>query len=155
MQTQNTPQRLLLRRLERILIAFFLLAVLFLIVVYITAPSIYTSTLLLQPSSTDRYPLPITLFLVAILVFIAILIVGVMRHWRWLFWLLLIAFGFSVLEIPATILQLTGIIPNSYPLWYSLARMGVAAIEVGIAVWMVRIYRRDGVWGLGKGKKAE
>lgn len=155
MQTQNTPQRLLLRRLERILIAFFLLAVLFLIVVYITAPSIYTSTLLLQPSSTDRYPLPITLFLVAILVFIAILIVGVMRHWRWLFWLLLIAFGFSVLEIPATILQLTGIIPNSYPLWYSLARMGVAVIEVGIAVWMVRIYRRDGVWGLGKGKKAE
>src|SRR5947209_12764392 len=110
MQPSDRHQQLLVRRLERILIAFFLLAVLFLIVVYVAAPSIYTSTLLLQPSSTDRYPLPITLFLVAILIFIAILIVGVLRHWRWLFWLVLIAFGFSILEIPATILQLIGII---------------------------------------------
>lgn len=155
MQTNITHQQLLVHRLERILIAFFLLAVLFLIVVYIAAPSIYTSTLLLAPSPADHYPLPITLFLVCILIFIAILIVGVMRHWRWLFWLLLIAFGFSILEIPATILQLTGILPNSYPLWYSLARMGVAVIEVAIAVWMVRMYRRYGAWGLGrKGKQS-
>ncbi len=153
MQTNNTHQQLLLRRLERILITFFLLAVLFLIVVYIAAPSIYSNTLLLAPSSTDRYPLPVTLFLVGILIFIAILIVGVVHHWRWLFWLLLIAFGFSILEIPATILQLTGLIPNSFPLWYSLSRMGVALIEVGIAVWMLRIYRQYGVWGLGKQKK--
>jgi len=95
----------------------------------------------------------VTLFLVGILIFIAILIVGVMHHWRWLFWLLLIAFGFSILEIPATILQLTGLIPNSFPLWYSLSRMGVALIEVGIAAWMLRIYRQYGVWGLGKQKK--
>ena len=153
MQTNNTHQQLLLRRLERILITFFLLAVLFLIVVYIAAPSIYSNTLLLAPSPTDRYPLPVTLFLVGILIFIAILIFGVVHHWRWLFWLLLIAFGFSILEIPATILQLTGLIPNSFPLWYSLSRMGVALIEVGIAAWMLRIYRQYGVWALGKQKK--
>ncbi|HJT55143.1 MAG TPA: hypothetical protein VJ761_01510, partial [Ktedonobacteraceae bacterium] len=100
MQGNDTQQQLLVRRLERILIAFFILAVSFLIVVYIAAPSIYANTLLLASSSVDRYPLPITLFLVALLIFIAILIVGVMRHWRWLFWLLLIAFGFSILEIP-------------------------------------------------------
>jgi hypothetical protein len=155
MQTNNMHQQLLLHRLERILITFFLLAVLFLIVVYIAAPSVYSNTLLLAPSPTDRYPLPVTLFLVGILIFIAILIFGVVHHWRWLFWLLLIAFGFSILEIPATILQLTGLIPNNFPLWYSLSRMGVALIEVGIAVWMLRIYRQYGVWALGKRKKRE
>jgi hypothetical protein len=155
MQTNNMHQQLLLHRLERILITFFLLAVLFLIVVYIAAPSIYSNTLLLAPSPTDRYPLPVTLFLVGILIFIAILIFGVVHHWRWLFWLLLIAFGFSILEIPATILQLTGLIPGSFPLWYSVARMGVALIEAGIAVWMVYIYRQYGIWALGKQKKSE
>jgi hypothetical protein len=151
--TNDTRQQVLVRRLERILIAFFLLATLFLLVVYFAAPSIYTEMLLLQPSPTDRYPLPVTLFLVAILVFIAVLIVGVVRHWRWLFWLLLVAFGFSILQIPATILQLTGVIPDNLPVWYSLCRMGVAIIEGAIAVWMAQIYRHYGVWAMGKKKK--
>jgi H+/Cl- antiporter ClcA len=85
--TNDTHQQLLLHRLERVLMAFFLLAALFLLVVYMTAPSLYTETLLLQPSPTDRYPLAVTLFLLAILAFIAVLIVGVLQHWHWLFWL--------------------------------------------------------------------
>ena len=153
MPTNDKDQRVLSRRLESILIAFFLVAALFLLVVYFADPSIYANTLLLKPSPTDRYPLPVTLFLVAILVFIAVLIVGVLRHWRWLFWLLLIAFGFSILEIPATILQLTGVIPNPFPIWYSLSRMGVAIIEVVIAVWMVQLYRQYGVWAMGKNNR--
>jgi hypothetical protein len=150
LSTNDTHQQILLRRLGRILIAFFLLATLFLLVVYVAAPSIYTQTLSLHSSPTDRYPLPVTLFLVAILVFIAVLIVGVVRHWRWLFWLLLVAFGFSIFQIPVTILQLTRVIPNPFPVWYSLCRMGIASIELAIAVWMVQIYRHYGVWALGK-----
>jgi hypothetical protein len=148
-----THQQLLVRRLERLLLAFFLLAALFLLAVYVAAPSIYAQTLLLQPSPTDRYPFPVTLFLVVILVFIAVLIVGVMRHWRWVFWLLLVAFGCMILEIPATILQLTGVLPSIFPVWYSLCRMGVAMIAVVIAVWMGQIYRHYGVWAMGKTKK--
>ena len=155
LSTNDTHQQVLLHRLERILIAFFLVAVLFLLLVYVAAPSIYTQTLSLHSSPTDRYPLPVTLFLVAILVFIAILIVGVVRHWRWLFWLLLVAFGFSIFQIPVTILQLTGVIPDPFPVWYSLCRMGVAIIEVVIAVWMVQIYRHYGVWAMGKKKNLE
>ena len=146
-------QKVLLRRLEIILIAFFLLAALSLLIVYFVAPSIYAQTLLFQPSPTDRYPLPVTLFLIAILLFIAVLIVGVLRHWRWLFWLLLIAFGFSILEIPATILQLRSVIPNPYPLWYSLYRSSIALVEFVIAIWMVRLYRNYGVWVMGRQKK--
>lgn len=138
------------QNLERLLIAFFLIATLFLLVVYVTAPSIYTNTLLLASSPADRYPLPVTLFLAAILMFIAILLVGVVRHWRWLFWLLLIAFAAMVLEIPATTLQLTGVLPNLFPVWYSLCRMGVAIIAVLIAIWMMRIYQHHGVWAMGK-----
>lgn len=151
----DTYQQLLLRRLERTLIAFFLLAVLFLLIVYFVAPSIYTETLLLHSTPTDRYPLPATLFLVAILLFIAVLMVGVVRHWHWLFWLLLVAFGFSILVIPATILQLTGVVPGLFPVWYSLVRMGVAIIEVVIAIWMGEIYRHYGVWAMGKKQKGQ
>ncbi|MFL5657578.1 MAG: hypothetical protein ACJ8CB_25780 [Ktedonobacteraceae bacterium] len=144
-------QQVLLHRLERVLITLFLLLALFVVAVYAAAPSIYTN--MLTPSTTDRYPLPTTLFLVALLVFIAVLIVGVVRHWRWLFWLLLVAFSFMILEIPATILQLTGVVPGLFPVWYSLLRMGVSIITFVIAVWMIYIYRQYGVWAMGRKKK--
>ena len=150
---KNTHQRVLLRRLERMLMAFFLLVALSLLVVYSADPSIYTNTLTLQSTTTDRYPLPATLFLFGILVFITVLMVGVTRHWRWLFWLILIAFGFSILQIPATILQLSGVIPDNFPVWYSLYRMVIALFQALIAVWMVQIYRKYGVWAMGKKKK--
>lgn len=146
-------QKVVAQRLERVLIAFFVLSALFVVVVYVVAPSIYTNTLLIKTSPTDRYPLPATLFLFALLAFIAVLIVGILQHWRWLFWLLMIAFSFMILEIPATILQLTGILPNLFPVWYSLCRMGVAIITVVIAIWMVQIYRQYGVWAMGKKQK--
>jgi len=148
-------QQMTVRRLERTLLAFFLLATLFAVVVYVAAPSIFTNTLLLHPSPTDRYPFVATLFLMALLVFIAVLLVGVRLHWRWLFWLLLIAFGAMILDIPATILQLIGIVPNLFlfPVWYSLCRMGVSLLAVSIAAWMLSIYRHYGVWALGKKKK--
>ncbi len=145
-----THQQLLVRRLKRLLLAFFLLAALFLLAVYAAAPSMYTQTLLLQSSPTDRYPLPVTLFLVVIVGCIAVLMVGVVLHWRWVFWLLLVAFGCMILEIPATIFQLTGVLPGIFPVWYSLCRMGVAVIAIAIAAWMGQIYRHHGVWAMGR-----
>ena len=102
----------------------------------------------------ERYPPLATVFMLALLALIASVIVGVMRHWRWLFWLLLIAFGFAVLQVTATILELTGILPNPVPVWYSLSRMGAALVQVEIAVWMVQIYRQYGVWAMGKKRPA-
>jgi len=145
-------QKLTVQRLSAAIIAFFVLAALSVLVVYFIDPTIYAKVLKLEPTTTDRYPFASTLFLVALLIFIAILIFGVTKHWRWLFWLLLIANSFSILEVPATILQLTGVIPDPYPVWYSLYRMSIAVIQVGIAIWMVRIYYQDGVWGMGRRK---
>ncbi len=145
-------QKLTVQRLSAVIIAFFVLAALSVVVVYFADPTIYTKVLMLESTTSDRYPLPATMFLVALLIFITVLIVGVLRHWRWLFWLLLLANSFSILEVPATILQLTGVIPDPYPAWYSLYRMGIAVIQVGIAIWMIRIYYQYGVWGMGRKK---
>ena len=149
----NYRQKRTIFRLGTVLIAFFVLAAFSIIIVYFVDPSIYAKVLKLEPTTTDRYPFASTLFLVAILIFIAILIFGVTKHWRWLFWPLLIANSFSILEVPATILQLTGVVPDPYPTWYSLYRMSIAVIQVGIAIWMVRIYFQYGVWGMGKKKQ--
>ncbi len=59
------------------------------------------------------------------------------------------AFGFSLLDIPGTILQLTGVLPLTVPLWYGLLRMGVSAVQGGIAFWMLRLCRHHGVWTTG------
>ena len=137
-------------RLERAVIAFFILAALSLLVVYVADPAIYAHSLALTSSPTDRYPVPVTLFLIGILTMIALLILGVMRHWYWLFWLMLVAFSSSALQIPVTLLQIADVLPSSDPLWYGLFRMGVAVVEFALAVWMISIYRREGVWALGK-----
>ena len=133
-------------RLEMAIIAFFILAALSLLVVYVASPSIYAQSLSLTSSPADRYPIPVTLFLVGILAVIALLILGVVRHWRWLFWLILIAFTGSVIQIPVEGLQLLGVFPNPYPVWYSLFRGGVGFIELGFVFWMIQTYRHQGVW---------
>jgi hypothetical protein len=132
------------------MIAFFVLAALSLLVVYVADPAIYAQSLSLASSPADRYPVPVTLFLVGILAMIALLILGVMRHWRWVFWLMLVAFAGSALHIPVTLVQIAGVLPTADPLWYDLFRMGVAVVELALAVWMIHIYRHQGVWALGK-----
>ena len=143
------------RPLEWTLMAFFVLAALSAVVVYLAAPSVYANLLMLHPAPTERYPIRATLVLVGMLLVIAVGMVGVVRHWRWLFWLLLIAFGASILDIPVTILELMGVVPRLFPVWYSLARMGSVLIEVPLAVWMLQIYRRYGVWAMGRKAHAE
>jgi hypothetical protein len=84
MPTHHTHHTSPSRPLERTLIAFCLLAALSGVVVYLAAPSVYTNLLMLHLSPTDRYPFAATLVLVGILLVIAIVMVGVLQHWRWL-----------------------------------------------------------------------
>jgi hypothetical protein len=41
-------------------------------------------------------------------------------RWRWTFWLIVVAFLFGVLRVPASILELTGVLPAAGPTWYVL-----------------------------------
>lgn len=146
-------QQTIQRRLERVLLTFFTGCGLFAVGVDLFAPSILVQGLPSSLASPDRPVVPATLVLMVVVIVITLAIIGVLCHWRWLFWVLLIAFGLSFLEIPATLLTWTGILPpflGPLPLWYSVCRMAVAVIEEGIAVWMLLIYRRAGVWGEGE-----
>lgn len=140
--------------LEMGLIAFFLLVATSLLVVYLADPAIYAQSLSLTSSPAERYPVLVTLSLVGILGLITLLILGIARHWSWLFWLILLAFTGSVIQIPVDGLQLLGVFPNPYPVWYSLFRGGVGFIELGFAFWMIQTYRHQGVWAMGR-KKVE
>lgn len=144
----DSPGKVAAQQLKMGLIVFFVLVVGFLVVVLLADRSIYTKTLQIAPTGHDTGLA--TLFLLGIVGFVALIVVGVLCQWRWIFWGLLLAFGASILEIPATILQFSGALPLLFPVWYSLARMGVAVIEVALAVWVGLIYRRHGVWAMGR-----
>jgi hypothetical protein len=87
-----------------------------------------------------------------LLLLIGLMIVGIVRRWRWLFWLLLIDFTCSLLQIPAAILSLNGLLPEIAPAWYILSRTGVGLLQVVLACWMWWIYHYYGVWAMGRKK---
>jgi hypothetical protein len=84
---------------------------------------------------------------VALAGFIAVLAVGVVRRWRWTFWLLLVAFLFGVLRVPVAVLQLTGVLTASAPTWYLVFQGLLGLVQFSIGLVMVVGYRRSGVWG--------
>ena len=135
------------RGLRLALLGFCALAVALLLVVYAVAPAIYVTTLLGTARAGDAHPPVATAFMAAILALVGMPGVGILRRWRWVFWLVLMAFSASVLQIPAAALALAGIVPNAAPAWYVVARGLVACVQVAIAVWMIRFYRRYGIAG--------
>ena len=56
----------------------------------------------------------------------------------------------SVLQLPIGLLQIFGVLPLASPLWYSLFRLAVAMVELGLAVWMIQVYRHQRVWAMGR-----
>lgn len=143
------------RLLEKALVTFMSLLLFSLLIIFAFEPSIYTTTLWPGWVPTERYPWQILLFLGALIVFLGVLMYGVLHHWRWLFWPLLLAFAGSVIQIPVESLQLLGALPNPYLAWYSLFRIGVGFTEFGFAFWMFQTSRHHGVWGRGRKKKEQ
>lgn len=78
---------------------------------------------------------------------LAVLATGVLRSWRWTFWLILVAFLAGILHVPASALQLAGIVPRQAPGWYVGLQAVVGLIQFGIVLAMLAGYRKAGVWG--------
>ena len=78
---------------------------------------------------------------------LTLLSVGVVRGWRWLFWLILIAFLAGILRVPAAALELAGKIPQQGPAWYVVLTAIVGMIQFVVSLTMAAGYRRSGVWG--------
>src|SRR6266508_3313834 len=134
----------MVNRTQAVVLGFFLLAWVSLLVILAAAPEVYDQALRLPTG--DRRLLELG-FLAALSGLIAVLAIGVVRRWRWTFWLILIAFLFGVLRVPVAILQLTGILAADGPSWYIVFQGLLGVLQFAIGLAMVAGYRRAGVWG--------
>ena len=141
----------IVNRTQGLVLGFFLLVVASLVAIRAAAPEVYDQALRL-PASWPRWTG--TAFLLALAGLILLLAVGVMRRWRWTFWLILIAFLAGVLRVPVAILQLTGVLEADVPSWYVAFQglIGLAQLAIGLA--MLAGYRRSGVWGAVRDRPA-
>jgi hypothetical protein len=80
--------------------------------------------------------------------FLVVLVIGVVRRWRWTFFLILGAFLIGgVLRVPASILQLSGVLPADFPAWSVLLQALIGLVQVTIGLAMLVGYRKTGTWG--------
>jgi hypothetical protein len=133
-----------LNRTQGLVLGFFALAWASLITILVAAPEVYDQALQL-PASNQR--LSELTFLGALSTFLVLLGVGVVRRWRWTFWLIVVAFIAGVLRVPASILQLSGVLAAESPTWYVVLQAFIGLVQVGIGLAMLAGYRRSGVWG--------
>ncbi len=134
--------------LQTALIAFFAASGMILVAAYIAAPTLFADTVPLDRDALARHPPILSLFVSAVLALIVVVIIGIARRWRWLFWGLLVACASSVLHLPVTVLQLAGIVPDGAPRWYAMLQLGTEFIQIAVAAWMVQLFRTGGVWGI-------
>lgn len=134
----------MVNRTQALVLGFFLMALTSLAIILAAAPEIYDQALRL-PSNSPRW---MALTLLAVLaVFIGLLAVGVVRRWRWCFWLILVAFLAGVLRVPVAGLQLSGVLAADGPTWYVVFQGLLGVLQFAIGLAMVAGYRRAGVWG--------
>jgi len=69
-----------------------------LVTTLVLSPEVYPQTL--RKVGGDSLAIEAS-FLIALSALLALLVVGVFRRWRWTFWLVLIAFIFGMLRLPA------------------------------------------------------
>lgn len=140
--------RPLLNRTQALVLGFFVLALLSVVVIRVVQPGVYDRALGL-PSGQHWVR---NLFLPALASFILLLAVGVFRRWRWMFWLVMVAFLAGVLRVPVAWLELTGVLATELPAWYVVYQGLLGVLQFGIGLVMVAGYRRSGVWGDARGE---
>src|SRR4029453_2878624 len=101
-------------RTQSLVLGFFLVVWVSLLVILAAAPEVFDQALRLPP----HHRVVELAVLAALSGLIGFLAIGVVRRWRWTFWLILVAFLFGVLRVPAAVLQFTGILATNTPTWY-------------------------------------
>ena len=133
-----------INRIQRLVIGFFVVVWITLVAILVLSPEVYTQTL--QQVGGDARTIE-ALFLIALSAFITLLVVGVFRRWRWAFWLLLVVFSFGALRLPASVLQIAGVLPADGPTWYEALQGATGIVQFLIALAMLAGYRKAGIWG--------
>ena len=133
----------MVNRTQALVLGFFVVALASLVVILVAAPEVYDQALRLREGSAAME----VAFLAVLTAFIGLLTVGVLRRWRWIFWLVLVAFFAGVLRVPVAVLQLTGVLAADVPAWYVIFQGVIGLVQVAIGLAMLAGYRRSGVWG--------
>jgi hypothetical protein len=117
------------------------------VVILVAARALY-DRLLAQAMPFSGNPRPAEIgTLLALSVLLALLSTGVIRGWRWTFWLILVVFLIGIVRVFTSALQLAGIMPRQDSAWYVAFQAIVGLIQFGIALAMLAGYRKAGVWG--------
>lgn len=130
-------------RVQALVIAFFAVVWMSLLLILVVAPDVYARTLSLPDGSRRIVE---TGFLLVLSALIAFLGVGVMRRWRWTFWLILVAFLAGVLRVPASILEIAGVISATEPTWYMVYQGVIGTVQFAIGLALLAGWKRGGVW---------
>jgi len=133
-----------LSRTQVIVLAFVAAAWAAVAAILAVAPDVYDQALGLP--IVDRRQFEVV-FLAALSMFLVIVATGVVRRWRWMFWLILVAFLAGVIRLPASALELAGAIPHQGPAWYVVLQGVIGAVQFVIGIAMLVGYRRNGLWG--------
>src|ERR1041385_4210572 len=135
---------LTINRTQGLVLGFVAAAWLGLIVLLLAAPGVVAGATI--PPAAGARAAGLTV-LAAVTAMLVVLGVGVVRRWRWMFWLVLLAFLAGILRVPAAALELTGVLPAGGPAWYVLVQAGVGLVQFAIGLAMVAGFRQGGVWG--------
>ena len=144
MKTKGGQDEAVINRSQALVLGVFAAVVVALVAILAFAPEIYTGVL--TPPSGRVIPIEIG-FVAALTASVALLGLGVIRRWSWTFWLIVAAFLAGSLRVPASILELTKVLPESGPVWYVLLQGVVGVVQFGIGFALLRGYRKAGVWG--------
>lgn len=149
------------RKLQIAVLALQVVALIFALASYptiydvaINGPMASNPALTSNPQTADffRQFLLVVLVFTAVwtLVFLIVMVVGVLRLWRWIYWYLMITYGIAVIAIPANIISAVGNSPIKYPTWYYEVSTLLVIVEIALCVWMVIALRRYGAWARRK-----
>jgi hypothetical protein len=133
----------IVNRTQALVLCFFVVVLATLVGLLVLAPEVYDEALML-PSGRPSTEIG---FLVTLSAFLGLLTVGVLRRWRWTFWIILVVFLFGVLRLPLAVLQLTGVMSATTPTWYVVLQGLIGLAQLAIGFVMLAGYRRSGAWG--------
>jgi hypothetical protein len=136
-----------MNRTKALVLTLFAVYWVFVVVLLVAARDVYDSQLPQAAQLSDRQrPAEIGALLVLTALF-AVLSIGVIRGWRWTFWLILVVFLAGILHVLISALQLAGIMPIQGPAWYVVFQAVVGLIQFVVALAMLSGFRKTGTWG--------
>ena len=134
-------------RIKAVVIALFAAYWVVVVLLLVAARPVFDQVLDQQARvSGDHRPAEVATVLV-LTALLSLLSVGIIRGWRWTFWLILVVFLAGILRVPTAVLELTGKVSTQAPAWYVEFTAAVGLIQFCIAVAMLLGYRTAGIWG--------